>query len=110
MATASNRAARPTAIRLVEVENSLLDVLEARGVLPGQVVAVGEIEMAMDARGYPGKWVKRAVESMIRKGWLRSAGTGALETAELPSAAARMSRPRALRSPSRQKRRRPLLF
>jgi hypothetical protein len=110
------RAARPTAIRLAEVENAVLDVLDSRGVQAGQRVFVGDIETAMDSRGYPGKWVKRAVEAMIRKGWLRHSGARYLElTSRRPAredvqAAAKAARPKAPRRQARQKRRRTGLF
>jgi hypothetical protein len=78
----SHRVTRPTAIRLTEVENAVLDVLDVRGVRPGNPVFVGDIETAMDSRGYAGKWVKRALESLIRKGFLRVAGPRYLEQAE----------------------------
>jgi hypothetical protein len=116
LASPPNRAARPTAIRLAEVENAVLDVLDARGIRPGDKVFVGDIETAMDSRGYPGKWVKRAVESLIRKDWLRHSGASYLEPASPPSPAdgvpkvARTSQRRPSRRQARQKRRRTALF
>lgn len=107
----SQQAARPTAIRLTEVENAVLDVLDVRGVEPGKPVFVGDIETAMDSRGYPGKWVKRALESLIRKGFLRAAGPRYIEPVEAgppepkPTPAGRASR----RKPG-QRRRRAALF
>ena len=110
------RAARPTAIRLAEVENAVMDVLDSRGIKPGQRVFVGDIEIAMDSRGYPGKWVKRAVESLIRKGWLRHSGARYLEpTSRRPAAedvppTTKAARPRPPRRRARQKRRQTGLF
>jgi hypothetical protein len=111
MSAVSHRAARPTAIRLTEVENAVLDVLDIRDVRPGKPVYVGDIETAMDSRGYPGKWVKRALDSLIRKGLLRAAGPRYLEPAEVapplpkPASAGKASR----RKPG-QRRRRAALF
>ena len=116
MPNVPNRAVRPTAIRLAEVENAVLDVLETRGIGSGQSVFVGDIETAMDSRGYPGKWVKRAVESLIHKGRLRHSGASYLEpatptpTADMVPGVTRASRPRTPRRAARQKRRRAALF
>jgi hypothetical protein len=77
--TIANRAARPTAIRLAEVENAVLDIFEAGRRGPGPAMFVGDIDTALDSRGYPGKWVKRALESLVRKGLLRHAGASYLE-------------------------------
>jgi hypothetical protein len=116
VANVPNRAARPTAIRLAEVENAVLDVLDTRGIRSGQSVFVGDIETAMDSRGYPGKWVKRAVESLLRKGWLRHSGASYLEpatpdpVADSAPGTARASRTKVPRRQARQKRRRTTLF
>jgi len=110
------RAARPTAIRLAEVENAVLDVLDSRGIKPGQRVFDGDIETTMDSRGYPGKWVKRALESLIRKGWLRHSGARYLEptsrrpTGDEASTPAKAAHPKTPRRAARQKRRRTGLF
>lgn len=69
-----NRAAFPTAIRLTEVENAVLNVLDERGIKVGQTIFVGEIDIAMDARGYAGRWVIQAVESLVKKGLLQRSG------------------------------------
>jgi len=116
LASPPYRAARPTAIRLAEVENAVLDVLDARGIRPGDKVFVGDIETAMDSRGYPGKWVKRALESLIRKGRLRHSGASYLEPAspqalaEGASQVVRTAQPGTPRRLARQKRRRTALF
>jgi len=94
----------------------VLDVLDARGIKPGQRVFIGDIETAMDSRGYPGKWVKRAVESMIRKGWLHHSGARYLELtsrrppADEPTTPAETAHPKPPRRQARQKRRRTGLF
>ena len=69
-----NRAAFPTAIRLTEVENAVLNVLDERGIREGKSIYLGEIDVAMDARGYAGRWVVHAVESLVKKGLLRRSG------------------------------------
>jgi hypothetical protein len=101
----SQRAVRPTAIRLAEVENAVLDVLETRGRGPGRGAFMGDIETAMDSRGYPGKWVKRALESLVRKGRLRLAGPRYVEltTAEAGTAVQSARAPR--RKPASRRRR-----
>jgi len=85
-----------------EVENAVLDVLDYRGVGPGGTIPFIEIEVSMDARGYPLKWVRRAVTSLIGKGVLRSAGFSAVQRLRTPpsSADVRRRRPR----PSRTRR------
>jgi hypothetical protein len=66
------RAASPGAVRLPEVVTAVLDVLDARGVKAGQQVAFVELEVGMDARGYPIKWVRRAVAVLVNMGVLRN--------------------------------------
>ena len=96
MPDTSQRAVRPTAIRLAEVENAVLDVLETRGRGASRGAFMGDIETAMDSRGYPGKWVKRALESLVRKGRLRLAGPRYVEltTAEAGTAVQSARAPR----------------
>jgi hypothetical protein len=65
-------AAAPGAVRLPEVVNAVLDVLDARAVKPSQRVSFVEIEVGMDARGYAIKWVRRAVEVLVDMGALQS--------------------------------------
>jgi len=75
MPTERNRTDFPTAIRLTEVENAVLNVLDDRGVRSGQTIFVGEVDIAMDARGYSGRWVVQAVESLVKKGLLQRCGS-----------------------------------
>ena len=63
----------PNAVRLPEVEIAVLAALDERGITAGQVVPFVEIEVAMDARGYSVKWVRRAVDSLATKGSTRCA-------------------------------------
>jgi len=89
MPTERNRADFPTAIRLTEVENAVLNVLDERGVKIGETIFVGEVDIAMDARGYSGRWVVQAVEALVKKGLLQRCG---------PSTVARMDRTATIRT------------
>lgn len=89
MPTERTRADFPTAIRLTEVENAVLNVLDERGVRTGETVFIGEVDIAMDARGYSGRWVVQAVESLVKKGLLQRRG---------PSTVARMDHATTIRS------------
>jgi hypothetical protein len=75
----STPATTPGTVRLPEAENALLDVLDDRGVGIDQTVPLVEIEVAMDARGYAVRWVRRAVEALVSHGVLRHAGGGAVQ-------------------------------
>ena len=88
-------ATAPAAIRMPEVVNAVLEVLDARGVKVGQQVAFVEIEVAMDARGYSSRWVQRAVAALVDKGVLRAVGGSILEMVGVDDAGAkkRQSRP-----------------
>ncbi|TXL70596.1 hypothetical protein FHP25_33625 [Vineibacter terrae] len=89
-----NQIDRPLAIRLSEVEGQILDVMDERASGPERSIALGALDTAMDARGYSGRAVLRAVESLIGKGVLGRAGSGYLQRlADPPTAAMRRRRP-----------------
>jgi hypothetical protein len=71
----AERVARPTAIRLTEVMNAVLRAIDERDIKPGQTVRFIDVETALDAAGYPARWVPRAVETLVEQGRLQDART-----------------------------------
>jgi hypothetical protein len=69
----------PDAIRLTEVETEVMAALDDRDIASGQTVSFVELEVAMDGRGYPIRWVRRAVDSLVQKGALQYAGGNAIQ-------------------------------
>jgi hypothetical protein len=70
---------RDRPIRLPAVANAALDVLEARGIAPGDIIPLSDLQVTMDARGYHGRWVTRAVGLLVLAGRLGFASEGMIE-------------------------------
>ncbi len=96
----------PTAPRLLEVQNTILDVFDERRCRPGSALHMAEIQLAMDRRGYGGRLVTRAIEGLCRSGRLRRLSSNDLELCEaLQPAAAAVKKARRAGRRSRLKRR-----
>ncbi|TXL70612.1 hypothetical protein FHP25_33715 [Vineibacter terrae] len=97
--------ALPVALRLLEVQNAILDVFDERRSRPGSALHMAEIQLAMDRRGYGGRLVTRAIEGLCRAGRLRRLGPNDLELCAAPPTAAAARKTRRTGRRSRLKRR-----
>lgn len=66
---------RPVPIRLPKVEQAVLHAMDASGVDAGHALPYQELHLMLIGRLYSGRWIERAVESLVDKELLAVEGT-----------------------------------